>query len=48
MPLFNHPTLGDIQSYEYRTGTITSIDNDLDTCMVDSSGTILFALIFYH
>ena len=46
--LLDHPTLGDVQSYEYLRGTMMTINFDLDTCMVEVGGGIVDALIFYH
>jgi len=45
MPKFNHPTLGDIQSFEYLRGKIVSIETAADTCVLSTGET---ALIFYH
>ena len=49
MPKFNHPNIGDIQKYVYRTAVISAIDGDNDTVDIVLDGNALAAVpLFYH
>jgi hypothetical protein len=48
MPTIDFKDIGDVLNYEYRQGTIVSVNGADDTCVVTVDGSSTTALIFYH